>query len=97
MHFILKKHSFVRTASGIVTSADDYNVELRETVQDGLSSGGGGNDASQGIITVRQNFQDTVIFESNITTDGNGVAKLTVTLPENLTTWQATCPCCHAR
>ena len=88
--FYPEKALFVRTALGIVTSADDYNVELRETVQDGLSSGGGGNDASQGIITVRQNFQDTVIFESSITTDENGVAKLTVTLPENLTTWQAT-------
>ena len=88
--FYPDKSLYVRTALGIVASADDYNVEFREAIQDGLSSGGGGGSASQGIITVRQNFQDTVIFESDITTDENGVAHVTVTLPENLTTWQAT-------
>ena len=88
--FYPEESLYVRTASGIVASADDYNVEFRETIQDGLTSGGGGEGASQGIVTVRQNFKDTVVFESNIETDENGIAYVTVTLPDNLTTWQAT-------
>ena len=88
--FYPEKSLFVRTASGIVASADDYNVEFRESIQDGLTSGGGGNSQSQGIVTVRQNFKDTVIFKTDIITDENGLAQVTVKLPENLTTWQAT-------
>ncbi len=80
----------VQTASGIVVSADDYNAEFRETIPDGLSSGGGGGGVSQGIVTVRQNFEDTVVFKTDIKTDENGTAEVTVRLPENLTTWQAT-------
>ncbi len=38
---------------------------------------------------MRQNFEDTVTFKSNIQTDEKGFAQITITMPENLTTWQA--------
>lgn len=76
------------TANGLITSADVYNKEFREAVNDGLAAGGGGGD-SEGVITVRQDFKDTAIFRAQVTTDENGEAQVTFTLPENLTTWVA--------
>ncbi len=78
----------VVTALGIVASADQFNEEYRKTSPDG-SGGGGGGGGDLGIITVRENFKDTAAFKAEVTTDENGLAQVKVTLPENLTTWQA--------
>ncbi len=78
----------VRTALGMVISADDYNDQYREQLNEGGGSGGGGG-GDLGIITVRQDFKDTAAFEGMVTTDEKGQAQVTVTLPENLTTWRA--------
>ena len=78
----------VSTALGIVSSADDYNADYRETIVDGKSAGGGGG-GDMGIITVRQNFKDTAIFKANVITDENGSVQIKVDMPENLTTWVA--------
>jgi uncharacterized protein YfaS (alpha-2-macroglobulin family) len=78
----------VTTALGIVSSADDYNANYRETIPDGRTAGGGGG-GDLGIITVRQNFKDTAAFRAEIVTDENGTAQIKVELPENLTTWVA--------
>ncbi len=78
----------VSTALGIVSSADDFNANYRESIPDGLTAGGGGG-GDMGVITVRQNFKDTAIFKADITTDKYGLAKVIVEMPENLTTWVA--------
>ena len=78
----------VSTALGIVSSADDFNANYRKTIPDGSRAGGGGGGEA-GIITVRANFKDTAAFEANVVTDKNGIAKVKVKLPENLTTWVA--------
>jgi hypothetical protein len=78
----------VRTALGIVLSADDFNEQYRGSMPDGRGGGGGG-EQSFGIITARQNFKDTAYFEAQVATDEKGRAQVTVTLPENLTTWRA--------
>jgi len=80
----------VRTALGLVSNADDFNAQYRESIPEGGGQGGGGGeDESLGIITARQNFKDTAYFQAQIVTDENGKAQVDVTLPENLTTWQA--------
>jgi hypothetical protein len=79
----------VRTALGLVSSADDFNAQYRESIPDGKGGGGGGGGDSLGVITARQNFKDTAWFEAQVVTDEDGKAKVTVTLPENLTTWKA--------
>ena len=79
----------VRTALGLVLNADEFNEQYRESIPEGGGSGGGGGEESLGVITVRENFKDTAFFEAKAITDDNGKTKLTVTLPENLTTWQA--------
>jgi uncharacterized protein YfaS (alpha-2-macroglobulin family) len=78
----------VSTALGIVSSADAFNANYRETIPDGSASGGGGGGEA-GIITVRQSFKDTAVFKAEVTTDKNGTAQVKVKLPENLTTWVA--------
>ena len=79
----------IQTALGLVANADDFNAQYRESIPEGGGSGGGGEDSSFGIITVRQNFKDTAFFQAQLTTDKNGEAHISVKLPENLTTWVA--------
>ncbi|HMB22456.1 MAG TPA: alpha-2-macroglobulin family protein, partial [Anaerolineales bacterium] len=79
----------VRTGLGIVLNAEDFNAQYRESIPEGGGMGGGGIDTSLGIVTVRGNFKDTAYFQGIATTDENGKAEFTVTLPDNLTTWQA--------
>ncbi|MDA7950083.1 MAG: MG2 domain-containing protein [Pirellulaceae bacterium] len=38
--------------------------------------------------TVRSNFADTALWVGSLTTDRNGQANVTLTMPENLTTWK---------
>lgn len=79
----------VRTALGLVSNADDFNAQYRETIPTGEGAGGGGGGDSLGVISTRKDFKDTAYFEAHVVTDENGKAKVTVTLPENLTTWRA--------
>ena len=88
-HFYSARSLSVKTSLGIPLSADDFNAKYEKTIPDGLASGGGGGGDSLGIVTVRQNFEDTAFFQSDLQTDENGLAKVTVKLPENLTIWQA--------
>ncbi|MCC7119361.1 MAG: Ig-like domain-containing protein [Anaerolineales bacterium] len=78
----------ILTANGLITSADAYNHDFREALNDGQSAGGGGGD-SEGVVTVREDFKDTAVFRAQVTTDENGTAQVTFKLPENLTTWVA--------
>lgn len=81
----------VQTAVGIVQNAEDFNANYEGTETDGLAmgSGGGGKGAGDlGVIDVRQNFKDTAYFRAVVQTDENGTASVTVTLPDNLTTWR---------
>lgn len=48
--------------------------------------GGGGGGAM--IPPVRSQFSDTAYWKADIVTDDNGEARVTVTLPDNLTTWR---------
>jgi uncharacterized protein YfaS (alpha-2-macroglobulin family) len=81
----------VWTAIGIVQNADDFNANYRASVADGLAAGSGGGGKGEGdlgVMTIRQDFRDTAFYEAQVETDRNGQATVTVTLPENLTTWQ---------
>jgi len=39
---------------------------------------------------VRKDFKDTAAWEPEVVTDNDGIAKVNVKLPDNLTTWRAT-------
>jgi uncharacterized protein YfaS (alpha-2-macroglobulin family) len=77
------------TSVGIVMNAEDFNANFAETAPEGDHSGGGGGKGvgDEGIINVREDFRDTAFYQGQIKTDSTGKAQVTITLPENLTTW----------
>ncbi len=81
----------VWTAVPIVNDIEDYNAFIEEHLNEGAGMGAGGgkgDDALYGVIEIRQNFPDTAYWTAHLVTDGNGEASVTVTLPDNLTTWR---------
>jgi len=50
-----------------------------------------GGDKAPTSIEVRRLFKDTAFWAPTVTTDATGMAEVSVTLPDNLTTWRATC------
>ncbi|MCX7753816.1 MAG: Ig-like domain-containing protein [Anaerolineales bacterium] len=60
-------------------------IDQRRFLSQALGLGGGGGDA---VLQIRENFLDTAFWKADIVTDSQGKARLTITLPDNLTTWQ---------
>lgn len=52
-----------------------------------MPGGGGGGGGEGAIPFVRERFEGTAYWNPTFTTDANGQAQVTVTLPDNLTTW----------
>ena len=50
----------------------------------------GDGDKDNVEFDVRKRFLDTADWQPSVVTDASGIAKVTVTLPDNLTTWRAT-------
>jgi uncharacterized protein YfaS (alpha-2-macroglobulin family) len=73
----------VRTASPLTVSVDQATQTIIDTIK-----GGGGGYGEGGIFEVRQNFVDTPLWKPDLITDQNGEATVSVTLPDNLTTWR---------
>jgi alpha-2-macroglobulin len=77
-----------RQPLGVFTSLGlaAYNRRLDMTSPDADGRGGGGE--SEG-FAIREQFEDTAFWEGNIITGADGRAEVTVSLPDNLTTWVA--------
>ncbi|HVA88222.1 MAG TPA: Ig-like domain-containing protein, partial [Chloroflexota bacterium] len=75
---------------GIMTSAtlNQYIDRLNLDQKVGAKGGSGGGGGGQG--PTRQNFPDTAYWNPSVVTDANGNASVTITLPDNLTTWTLT-------
>jgi uncharacterized protein YfaS (alpha-2-macroglobulin family) len=71
----------VRTGTGLTLSVDRLNIAAARDK-------GGGGGAEAGFAEVRTNFLDTAYWNATVTTDANGEASVSVTLPDNLTTWR---------
>ncbi len=50
-----------------------------------------GDDKGPGSIRTRKDFRDTADWHPSTVTDANGEASFSITIPDNLTTWRATC------
>lgn len=74
----------VKTSLGLVVAMEAYNREIRP----GLKGGGGGEEGG----LVRSRFADTAFWDPAVRTGKDGKARVTVELPDNLTTWRM-----HAR
>jgi uncharacterized protein YfaS (alpha-2-macroglobulin family) len=80
----------VWTSIPIVLSLEDYNETISEYEAEGpgMGSGGGKGEGDFGVADVRQDFPDTALWAAHIETGSDGEATVTVTLPDNLTTWR---------
>jgi uncharacterized protein YfaS (alpha-2-macroglobulin family) len=80
----------VSTGVGMVLNIEDYNAAIAENPGSGqgMGSGGGKGSGIYGVIEVRQNFPDTAFWQADVQTDASGKASVSVTLPDNLTTWR---------
>jgi alpha-2-macroglobulin len=73
----------VRTSTPLTINVDQLTQTILDTIK-----GGGGGGGEGGIFDIRQEFVDTAYWNATLTTDDEGVARFTVTLPDNLTTWR---------
>ncbi len=89
-YFYSKRSLGVWTSVPIVNAIDDYNASIDEYLAQGqgMGSGGGKGGGDFAVIEVRQDFPDTAFWEAHVVTDASGQASVTVTLPDNLTTWR---------
>lgn len=71
-------------ADGAVNSAMALDTAMVESAELEEAGGGGGDDS---VNDIRDNLVTTAFFET-IETDQNGVAKLKVKMPDNMTTWE---------
>ena len=73
----------VRTSTPLTINTDQITQTVLDTIK-----GGGGGFGEGGIFDIRQQFVDTPYWNASLTTDADGTATFSVTLPDNLTTWR---------
>jgi uncharacterized protein YfaS (alpha-2-macroglobulin family) len=83
----------ISTSTPFNAMIEDYNDRLakqiaRDTGMAMGSGGGGKGGGALGVMEVRQDFPDTAYWKADVTTGEKGQALVTVTLPDNLTTWR---------
>jgi alpha-2-macroglobulin len=71
----------VRTALGLAAYTHRSGLTI-----DGVGGGGGGEGMLPSVV--RERFPDTAYWNGSITTNANGEAQVTLTLPDTLTTWR---------
>ena len=89
-YFYNQQSLSVRTTVPIVLSIEDYisTLEDRLTQGEGMGSGGGKGADVYGVMDIRGDFRDTAFWQARVITDRNGEASVSITLPDNLTTWR---------
>lgn len=68
--------------------AEAPGAKMKEDRRQGGKGGGGGEDYAA--TEVRNLFADTMHWVADVVTDQSGRATITITVPDNLTTWKAT-------
>lgn len=81
-HFYGNQSLGVRTAMPLVYLVARLNQELFDK---GKGGGGGGEE---GFFDIRSEFEDTAYWKAKVQTGEDGVAEVTIKLPDNLTTWR---------
>src|SRR5262249_27556560 len=81
--FYTKRPLGVFTSQSLTALVDRVTLKL----QPGDKGGGGGVNSD---VLIRRNFPDTAYWNPSVVTGDDGTAKVTLTLPDNLTTWRMT-------
>ena len=75
----------IGTAAGLAISADRVNLAIAPEAK-----GGGGGGFDEAFSVIRGDFKDTAYWLADFETDADGRGSISVTLPDNLTTWVLT-------
>ena len=81
--FYRKRGLGIHTASTLVMNIDRLNQQLTRRRQRRRWGGDGSAPPD-----IRSEFEDTALWEPTLVTDADGRGEVTVTLPDNLTTWR---------
>ena len=81
--FYTKRPLGVFTSQSLTALVDRVTLKL----QPGDKGGGGGVNSD---LLIRRNFPDTAYWNPSVVTGDDGTAKVTLKLPDNLTTWRMT-------
>src|SRR5690606_39275767 len=81
-HFYNNAGLGVRTAVPLANLVDRLNQVLFD---EGKGGGGGGGEA---FYDIREDFRDTAYWAATVRTGDDGLAEVSVELPDNLTTWR---------
>lgn len=74
----------------ITTSSNVKNILHEAEIPAGTKGGGGGGDEASELAKKKRGlFRDTALWRAALSTDVNGKARVTFTLPDNTTAWQA--------
>ncbi|WP_129630087.1 Ig-like domain-containing protein [Candidatus Oscillochloris fontis] len=83
----LRQSFYERRPLGVFTSQSLIALGERVTAALGDEAKGGGGGLSETAL-VRRNFPDTAYWNAALITGADGTAQISVTLPDNLTTWR---------
>lgn len=90
-YFYSERTLGVWTSVPIAMNIEEYNADVSEKMVEGGRGGSGGGAKGEGImgvVEVRQDFPDTAFWDGQVVTNQDGTASVTVSLPDNLTTWR---------
>ena len=89
-YFYNRRSLQVRTSMAIPLNIEEYNEQVEKQTANGeaAGSGGGKGGGPPGVPEVRRNFPDTAFWRADVVTDKQGQASVSLTLPDNLTTWR---------
>lgn len=75
----------------VSTASNVKNILVEAAIPATKGGGGGADEASQSALETKKrgDFRETAFWEAQAKTDDQGKAKISFTLPDNLTTWQA--------
>jgi len=80
----------IHTSVSLVGLVERQLLEL--LIEEGGKGGGGGKGGPEHVALppedVRSQFKDTAYWRASVQTDANGLAEVTIPLPDNLTTWR---------